>query len=92
MRRALACVALLWFFYRFDPVLNSLTVDGGHARQETCEAHAAQHGYLTRLISSRVVLGERGAPIGRWQIACFDGPDTLALNARPAQSVTVNTR
>lgn len=64
----LLAVTLLWWFLRFDIFSGRTVMDGGVTEQMQCEALAAEHGYLVRLLSSRPVPG------GRMQRACFQAP------------------
>lgn len=81
MKRALACLLLLWFFYRIDPDSGLLIMDDGHATQEQCEAKATLYGYLVVPITtrpeSRAITNADGTAgtkvIGYWRRTCAEG-------------------
>lgn len=80
MTRAIACLLLLWWFYRFDVATARVVPDGGVEDVVLCESLASLQGYLALVQSSRPVYQD-GKLIGRWQRACVQGPESLRYAA-----------
>ena len=84
VRRWARVLVLLWWFLRFDADSLRWVNDAGVDEQMQCEAMAAEYGFLVKLISVRPVYSPTekdvlGRPklLGRWQRACFEGPERL---------------
>lgn len=81
--RWLTVALCLWWFYRIDAASLVIVPDGGLTDARLCESLAAQYGYLVLPLESRDEYRPDGKRAGRWQIACFCGPESLRQPVAP---------